>query len=206
MTTANVAETPRKDESPVALVVRLSRAKARATCLQQSPTVVSDASAGRIIVACDTIVALDGELLGKPRGASEAMAMLRRLRERVHTVYSAVTLRDGATGRTLTDVAKTRVTMRAYTEAEIAAYVATGDPFDKAGGYGIQHPGFQPVAGLQGCYANVVGLPLCHLTRCLRAWGAADLGHVPAACQARTDRHCAVYSGVLAGQPSDAPL
>ncbi len=188
-TAPNVAEIPWTNEPPTALVIRLSQAKAHAAC--------SDA----LVIACDTIVALAGELLGKPHDAPGATAMLRRLRGRSHTVYSAVTLLDTATGHALTDLAETRVTMRTYTDPEIAAYVASGDPLDKAGAYAIQHPGFHPVSKLQGCYANVMGLPLCHLTRCLRAWGIEPCRDVPAACQAHTTHKCPVYSVVLAGQP-----
>lgn len=193
VTVANVAEVPRAGEPPSALVVRLSQAKAHAL----KPTPKPSPGFDIIIIACDTVVALDGELLGKPHDATEATVMLRRLRGRPHTVYSAVTLLETATSRTLTDVAETRVTMRAYTDAEIGAYVASGDPLDKAGAYAIQHPGFHPVAALQGCYANVVGLPLCHLTRCLRAWGVEPPRDVPAACQTHTGHHCRIYQGIL---------
>jgi len=184
---ANVAEVPRTNEPPAALVIRLSRAKAHAVITY--PDI--------IVIACDTVVALDGEILGKPRDATEAAAMLYRLRGRPHTVYSAVTLLQPATGRALTDVSETWVTMRAYTDAEITTYVASGDPLDKAGAYAVQHPGFHPVAELQGCYTNVVGLPLCHLVRCLRAWGVELPRDVPAVCQAHTGHHCTVHTTIL---------
>jgi predicted house-cleaning NTP pyrophosphatase (Maf/HAM1 superfamily) len=124
--------------------------------------------------------------------------MLRRLRGRDHAVYSAVTLLEPGTGRTTTEVAKTHLTMRVYTDAEMATYVASGDPLDKAGAYAIQHPGFHPVASLRGCYANVVGLPLCHLTRGLRSLGVEPPHDVPTACQAHTGRRCRVYGAILA--------
>jgi len=222
---SNVAEVPRAGEPPAALVARLSQAKAHAAWRPGSflitrflsPFIDPDTTyaGGRnqvfrkkpgfkqaIIIACDTVVALDGEVLGKPHDVLEANTMLHRLRGRSHTVHSAVTLLETATGRTLTDVAVTQVTMRAYTDPEIAAYVASGDPLDKAGAYAIQHSGFHPVAGLQGCYANVVGLPLCHLTHCLRAWGIEPLQDVPAICQGHTSHHCVVYATILAGQPN----
>jgi len=157
----------------------------------------------RVIVACDTIVALDGEILGKPRNPGEAKSMLRRLRGGSHAVYSAVTLLDPVTGGATTEVAETQLVMRTYTNAEIDAYVASGDPLDKAGAYAIQHPGFHPVAKLHGCYANVVGLPLCHLTRCLRAFDIEPSRDVPAACQAHTGRHCPVYAAILRPPKSD---
>lgn len=180
-----VVETPQAGESPAALVVRLSESKAHAVF-----------SSGTTI-ACDTVVALDAELLGKPRDPAEAIAMLRRLRERPHTVYSAITLVDAPTGRTLRELAETQVVMRAYSDAEVKAYVASGDPLDKAGAYAVQHTGFHPVARLQGCYANVMGLPLCHLTRCLHAWGIEPTQPVPAACQAHTGHRCTVYTAIL---------
>ncbi len=182
---ADVVETPRPGEGPAALVTRLSRDKARAIC------------SGSLVVACDTVVALDGDILGKPRDAAEATAMLRRLRGRPHSVYSGVTVLEPSTGREQAAVAETTVVMRAYTDAELDAYVAGGDPMDKAGAYAIQHTGFHPVAEVRGCYANVIGLPLCHLTRCLRAWGIEPAHNVPIACQAHTGHPCAVYAAIL---------
>jgi len=197
VTVANVDEIPQGDESPTTLVVRLSRDKARAAGERNQVFRKKPGFGQSVIIACDTVVALDGEILGKPRDAAEAVSMLLRLRGRSHTVCSAVTLLDPATGRVLTGVAETQVTMRAYTDTEVAAYVASGDPLDKAGAYAIQHPGFHPVAALQGCYANVVGLPLCHLVRCLRAWQIEPPRDVPATCQAHTGHHCAVHATIL---------
>ncbi len=184
---ADIVETPQPGEPPHELVARLSRTKA----------ISVDASPGTLIVACDTLVALDGALLGKPGDADGAVAMLLRLRDRSHTVYSGVTLLDNSAGRTLTEVIETQVTMRPYSDAEIGAYVASGDPLDKAGAYAIQHAGFHPVAALRGCYANVMGLPLCRLALLLRAWGVEPPGDVPAACQAYTGHHCTIYQSIL---------
>jgi len=221
VTVADVDEDPLADEAPATLVARLSQAKAHAagaavgqafqpanagaTVLpplpSDRPTAPAPALAKPVVViACDTVVALDGQLLGKPGNPAEATTMLRRLRGRFHDVYTAVTLLSASrppTGRLSTAVARTRVVMRAYTDAEIAAYVASGDPLDKAGAYAIQHAGFHPVAQVQGCYVNVVGLPLCHLTRCLRAWNIKPLDDVPTACQAHTGRVCKVYADIL---------
>jgi septum formation protein len=175
----------------------LSQDKARAACPGQvQGKQVTHRST--VIIACDTVVSLDGGLLGKPCDATEATRMLRRLREQAsHAVYSAVTLLEPATDRALTDVAETQLEMRAYTDAEIAAYVASGDPLDKAGAYAIQHPSFHPVARLQGCYANVMGLPLCHLSRCMRALGIEPSHDVPTACQAHTGYDCPVSTAIL---------
>jgi len=220
MTAAHVAEAPLPGEAPAATAARLSQAKAQAICLEHrlSPA-GSTATASRLIdrllrtgplpfaypqlliIACDTVVALDGQTLGKPRDPGEARDMLRRLRGRSHEVYTAVTLLESATGRTITDVAQTQLIMRPYTEAEIATYVASGDPLDKAGAYAIQNADFDPVARYEGCYANVVGLPLCHLTRCLRGLGIEPSHNVPAACQAHTSRCCPVHATILQSWP-----
>jgi MAF protein len=186
-----VDETPFADEPPSATAARLSRDKA---------TLLHPGRQG-LVVACDTVVAISGEQLGKPRDTAEAEEMLRRLRGRSHTVFSGITVVETASGRAQTDLAETQVTMRAYTDAEIAAYVAGGDPLDKAGAYAIQHAGFRPVAGLRGCYANVVGLPLCHLTRCLLAWGIKPPADVPRVCRSHTGHDCTAFEAVLAGRP-----
>ncbi|RLC81170.1 MAG: septum formation protein Maf [Chloroflexi bacterium] len=187
VTVADVVEAPQPGEPPYDLVARLSQDKAHAVA------VPPDA----LVIACDTVVALEGELLGKPRDAAEATAMLKRLRSRPHTVYSAITLLETTAGRALTQVAETQVVMRAYSDAEITAYVAGGDPMDKAGAYAIQHAGFHPVAELRGCYANVMGLPLCHLTRRLRDWEIEPPNDAPTACQAHIGRRCATYAAIL---------
>lgn len=196
--TASVAETPGEDETPIELVTRLSRAKAESRGIS---LVGSEGDRDALVIGCDTIVALEdgsggAHILGKPGNPREAIAMLRLLRGRSHVVYSGVTVLEPGR-RTATALAETRLTMRAYTDSEIAAYVATGDPLDKAGAYAIQHRGFRPVEEIQGCYASVMGLPLCHVARCLDHWGHAPAVDVPSACQAHTDRRCAVYHKII---------
>jgi MAF protein len=128
-----------------------------------------------VIVGADTVVSLEGVSLGKPDDAQDATRLLRELRGRSHEVISSVALRD-ETGRILDISCRTRVEMRAYTDDEIGAYVDSGRPLDKAGGYAIQDPDFAPVRSLEGCYLNVVGLPLCALSEGLRelGWPLAD--------------------------------
>lgn len=159
----------------------------------------------RLVIACDTVVALeearrDGppetRILGKPRDSAEAKAMLNLLRGRSHLVYSAVTVMD-RTRRVATELAATRLTMRSYAESEVAAYVASGDPLDKAGAYAIQHEGFHPVENIQGCYASVMGLPLCHLARCLHRLEDELTSELPARCQAHVGHRCAAYEEIL---------
>ena len=150
-----------------------------------------------IILASDTVVSLDGEPLGKPRDAADARSMLRRLRGRVHQVYTAITLIDLASDRSITDLACSDVPMRNYTDEEIEVYIASGDPFDKAGAYAIQHTGFHPVENFAQCYANVMGLPLCHVVGALRQLGVEPLNDVPAACQSHLGYVCAVFENIL---------
>jgi MAF protein len=154
---------------------------------------------GALIVAADTTVTIDGRILNKPADAQEAAAMLSQLRGRTHEVLTALTVFDAAAGQSFTELARSRVPMRAYTDAEISAYVATGDPLDKAGAYAIQHPGFQPVdqAAFADCFANVMGLPLCHLLRCLRRLGVESPADLPAECQRFIPYDCPVSEKIL---------
>jgi MAF protein len=188
---AAVDETPASGEAPEAFAERMSREKAQA---------LADRAPGWV-VAADTIVVDGGRILGKPSGPAEARAMLNSLCGKTHTVFTALTLLDPATGRRLTDLARTEVPMRAYSAAEIEAYLASGDPFDKAGAYAIQHTGFHPVEDLRGCYANVMGFPLCHLARTLRQLAVTPPREVAQACQAHLEYDCPVYQGILDGRP-----
>ncbi len=139
--------------------------------------------------------------------------MLERLRGRTHQVLTAlavVRLRTEELAqraqarpskwRMECDLCVTDVPMRQYSAAEMEHYIASGDPMDKAGAYAIQHRGFHPVESLQGCYANVVGLPLCHLLRTLRKLGVDSQADLPAACQATLGYNCPVYQQVLDGE------
>ncbi len=176
---ADVDESSFPGEPPEALVCRLCRAKAAA---------VADHHAGEVVLAADTIVVLDGVILGKPRDSLDAVAMLSALRDRVHVVYTAVcVIYDG---RATTRLSATDVTMRAYADAEIEAYVETGDPLDKAGAYGIQNPRFAPVAAWDGCYSAVMGLPLGLAAELLAEAGVVVPQEVSAACRSITGDRC----------------
>ncbi len=168
----DIDETIRRGESPLDYVSRLSREKAAAALRQiDGPALVL--AADTIVLAADTIgVEQDGRLLGKPANAVEARSMLLRLRDQPHEVHTAFALqRAGDDVPVWSERVCTVVTMRPYTDEEITAYIATGDPFDKAGGYAIQHAGFRPVAQIDGCYNNVVGLPLCRVKAALASIG-----------------------------------
>lgn len=189
---ADVDESPRPGESARALARRLACAKAAA---------VAERYADALVIAADTLVLLEGEILGKPASSSEALAMLARLRGRRHLVASGLALRHAATERSGAWVAETPVIMRPYDDEEMRSYVASGDPLDKAGAYAVQHDGFSPVARLEDCYANVVGLPLCHLYRALTEWGFQPPRHPLEACPWAVEQGgCAWAEAILAGE------
>jgi septum formation protein len=121
-----------------------------------------------IVLGADTIVVLDEHILGKPADEREAVEMLRMLSGRTHQVHTGLTLIDATSRAAVTHVEVTEVTFRELTGEEIDAYVATGEPLDKAGAYGIQGRGALLVSGIKGCYFNVVGLPLAGLLKALR--------------------------------------
>ncbi len=188
---ADVDEATIPGEAPPDYVTRLAEAKARAVGEQFSNDT--------LIISADTTVVDGDEILGKPVDADDASQMLRRLRGRTHQVYTGVAVHRPKRVM-LTDLCATDVPMRNYSDEEMQAYIDSGDPLDKAGAYAIQHAGFQPVYGLQGCYANVVGLPLCHLTRTLIKAGQSPDVDVPTTCQTALGYHCLVYNLIIAAQ------
>ena len=157
----NVDESVEAGLPPARIVEELSLRKARAAEKQAGP--------GDLIIAADTVVALDGAVLGKPHNKENAFAMLSALSGREHHVYTGVTVVQG--GRTVTEHEETAVTFRALEPGEIRAYIATVEPMDKAGAYGIQGLGALLVSGIRGDYCNVVGLPVFRLGRILARFG-----------------------------------
>lgn len=143
------------------LVKILSREKARWIAGQLDPDT--------IVIGADTVVVRDGAILGKPKDQADAQAMLASLSGRTHGVCTGVTVCQGE--KIVTQVEETQVTFRPLTDQEIRQYVATGEPMDKAGAYGIQGLGGLLVAGIQGDYQNVVGLPVCRLGQILLDFG-----------------------------------
>jgi nucleoside triphosphate pyrophosphatase len=189
-----IDETPLPDEDGLEYVKRIAYNKAVASSAQ--------GGVNGVIIAADTAV-VNGfgrekaEILGKPPDRKAALEMLLSLRGHTHQVFTAVSILPGRGGTMLSDLCTTDVPMRNYSEGEIEAYVASDDPMDKAGAYAIQHAGFHPVDHLQGCYANVMGLPLCHLIRNLRRLGIHPPLDVPQACQAALKYDCPVYTQIL---------
>ena len=136
----------------------------------------------------------------------EAVEMLCKLRGHTHQVFTAISILPDQGGTILSDLCTTDVPMRNYSDEEITAYVASGDPMDKAGAYAIQHAGFHPVEKLQGCFANVMGLPLCHLARCLFQLGITPGVNVPQACQSALEYACPVYHLILNSTTSNVTM
>ncbi len=141
----------------------------RALSRQKAEEVARGAAADDVIVAADTIVWLDGQALGKPRDEADAKAMLRRLSGRTHSVFTGVCVVRG--GELLTEAEESLVSFREMSEREIAAYVASGEPMDKAGAYGAQGLAGLFVRRIEGSFSNVMGLPLCRLGNMLKKVG-----------------------------------
>ena len=158
--------------TPAQLVEELARQKA----LEVSAEAASD----DVVVAADTVVAIDGVVLGKPRDKAHAAEMLSALSGREHTVYTGVAVKRGET--LLVEHEATQVRFRPLTEREIDLYIQTGEPMDKAGSYGIQGCGALLVEGIRGDYFNVVGLPICRLGRMLAQVGEDALAQCAQKC------------------------
>jgi septum formation protein len=166
---ADVDESPRQGEDPFVYVRRLAREKALA--------VLASAPNGAIVLGADTTVVVDGESLGKPLDAEEARQMLRRLSGRAHLVTTAICLaRRDRSGTAMAEVESevTEVEFAAIGEPEIAAYVASGEPMDKAGAYAIQGGASRWIPRIRGCYFNVVGLPVARVCAMLARAQSTD--------------------------------
>ena len=187
---ADVDESLHANENPAAYVLRLAEAKARAV----------PADEGQIILAADTTVVDGSDILGKPKDEAEAALMLKRLRGHAHQVYTGIALLRKSDGLLLTDLCVTDVPMRDYSDDEIQDYVATGDPLDKAGAYAIQHPGFHPVARMDGCFASVMGLPVCHVILQMRKMDLQPDTGFFAGCEALLEYKCPVSDVILNGE------
>lgn len=160
---SNCDETDVSFDDPAAGAVTLALRKAQtvAQAISQS---------GRIVLGADTIVVVDGQTLGKPADADDAVAMLKRLTGRTHRVITGIALIETGTLRLATFHEETLVYMRAFDDGETRQYVATGEPLDKAGAYGAQGYGAVLIERVEGCFHNVVGLPLARVVTALRAF------------------------------------
>lgn len=161
---ANIDESTLPEEEPLAYAKRIARQKAEALPVARD----------EVVVAGDTIVVLDSDILGKPAGVAEAKSMLQRLSGREHDVISGICLRS--TTRMIVDAEITRVWCARLSQEEIEQYVNSGEPMDKAGAYAIQGLFAKFVERIDGSYANVVGLPIALVYRSLRSLGALTSG------------------------------
>jgi len=159
---ADADESVLPGEAPEAYAVRVALDKAR---------IAAERAGEGIVIAADTIVVIGDSILGKPADVRDAERMLMSLAGKEHRVVTALAVIDSASSRSLTRISVTKVWFRDLTVREIAAYVATGEPMDKAGAYGIQERGALLVERIEGCYSNVVGLPLSLLGEMLREFG-----------------------------------
>ena len=186
---SDVDESQLADETPTDYVLRLAQAKALA--------VVAKAHPKNIIIGSDTAVVDGNEILGKPKDEMDAVRMLKQLRGHTHQVFTGVAVYRVDGESMLTELCVTDVPMRNYSDDEIQAYVKTGDPLDKAGAYAIQHPDFQPVESMSGCYASVMGLPMCHVLRTLKKLDVYAMADVPLGCQSLLNYQCPVSNEIL---------
>jgi len=202
---AEINESVLPSESPSSYVSRLSKEKAEAVSKQINK--VEDENL--LIIAADTAVVeplnqndpsnqSGGAILGKPTDFKDAERILRRLRNRSHQVLTALTVQSSNTGKTHTEVIKSEVMMRNFSDEEMHSYINSGDPFDKAGAYAIQHPTFNPVTNFHDCFANVMGLPICHLARILMQFNIYPKVAIHQACQRTLHYDCQIYQNIFA--------
>lgn len=188
-----VDESKEENEAPKSYVRRITRAKAKAAA-GESPI---HAPQDLVILAADTIVVDGAEILGKPADEEDAFRMLSQLRGRTHRVMSGLVVYQPGKEQTISEVVTTEVTLREMSDQEIEAYVAGGDPLDKAGAYAIQNDQYNPVPAFKGCFANVMGLPLCKLAAVLENNDLLHPGGVPFKCQETFAYECPVFRSFI---------
>ncbi|MCD4801377.1 MAG: Maf family protein [Anaerolineales bacterium] len=192
----DIDETIQPGEDPADFVLRLASEKAFAAGKRLAESTLQDV----VVIAADTIVVDKEKVLGKPIDAADAKNILGRLKNRTHQVLSGIAVYQLKTGKIRSNMVLTEVRMRNYTETEVQEYVNSGDPFDKAGAYAIQNDSFNPAPDFEGCFANVMGLPLCHLSLLLKKENLELDSRVAARCQESIRYQCPVYSQILTGE------
>jgi septum formation protein len=189
-TSADINESRRPGEPAREYVARLAREKAN-TILNQNP--------GDYILAADTIV-VDGETIyGKPIDIGEARSILMALRGHTHQVMTAIILINHTDMEVIEELCVSDVPMRCFSIEEVTAYIQSGDPMDKAGAYAIQSQEFHPVEAFNGCYASVMGLPLCHLERGALKLGLVTQESLAKSCQATLGYECTIHAAIRRG-------
>jgi septum formation protein len=191
----DIDERGKKDEPADVYVKRLADEKATAASLKAKAV-----DTQVFILAADTTVVLGNKILGKPMDDMEAILMLKDLRDKKHQVITSLLLLNTAQNLKTNENCITNVQMRNYSDKDIREYVDSGDPFDKAGGYAIQNPRFHPVINFCGCFASVMGMPLCHLERNLRKYQDYSPQPVNEICRNFLDYTCPIHQRVLNGE------
>ena len=188
----DIDESEFEGENPKDYVNRLAVEKARRAA--------EIGSSDGFVIAADTTVILKGKILGKPGNREEAVRMLTLLRNKQHEVITALVVLKLSDKSLISDRCISSIQMRDYSDQEIQSYVNTGDPLDKAGAYAIQHPQFDPVINFQGCFASVMGMPLCHLERNLRQLEGYQWREMQIICQKFLDYTCPIHRRVMDGE------
>ena len=195
--TSDVEENVRSGENPKAYVLRLAQEKA----LSVSKVIGTD----QVIIAADTAVVDGNQIKGKPVNREDALKMLRSLQARTHQVYTGLAIWDPEGRKLHVDLCLTEVKMRSFQESDMEAYVASGDPLDKAGAYAIQNSSFNPVQRITGCYSNVVGLPLCHLSEILQNLEFKIPILATQGCRSAQEYNCQLIDQIQAPRKVDPP-
>jgi len=182
-------------EEPEVYVIRIAQEKAQSA----GRKVVDNNLEDLVVIAADTMVVDGDQLLGKPEDADQAKKILEQLRGKTHQVLSGITLYQPISQKMNSQLVTTTVTMRDYSDQEIMDYINSGDPFDKAGAYAIQNEFFNPAPDFNGCYANVMGLPLCHLERLMAKAELNVENGIADRCQAAINYLCPVFHQILSG-------
>jgi septum formation protein len=192
----DIDETTQSGEDPPDFVLRLASEKAFAAGKKLDESTLQNL----VVIAADTIVVDREKMLGKPNDAADAKNILDRLKNRTHQVLSGIAVYQLETQQIQSRTVLTEVKMRNYSEKEVQEYINSGDPFDKAGAYAIQNDAFNPAPDFKGCFANVMGLPLCHLSLLLREANLEMDSRVADRCQESIHYQCPVYSQILTGE------
>ena len=190
---SDVEESDLPGEKQSQYVLRLATEKAKSVEKKFKESSIEDL----IIIAADTIVLDDDKLLGKPEDARDARKILDRLNGKTHQVLSGITVYKPSVQILNTQVVCSDVPMRDYDDQEIQEYINSGDPFDKAGAYAIQNDSFNPAPEFKDCYANVMGLPLCHLALLLAETGMDLDRSIADRCQNSINYQCPVFQSIL---------
>jgi MAF protein len=185
---AQIDERHRVGETPTQHVRRLAREKAAAVRLHNDDCMV---------IAADTIVVQNDAILGKPANTEHADRMLRDLQGGIHTVITAIAVATARSANWHEECCSTQVQIRRFSRLDREDYIFSGDPMDKAGAYGIQNRHFRPATNIGGCFANVMGLPLCHVVRAFSGSGVTPTVDIASACAAHTGYDCPVHQNIL---------